>query len=263
MLVNVLERPVEDIQMQMSIDVVKRDGLALRKACRQLSENKEFVLAAVKNNGRALYWASDELLSDKEVVLAAVKNDGSAIEFASHALQKDKDVLLASVKNNMYAIYKYRELQHDKDIFMSAVSIGYSLQFASTALRSDKAFILSLVKKNGMVLEFASDALKCDKDIIYAALTQNGNALWHLPLDILNEDTVLAYAKYSKCPAKLTPSQGKGLTRYVTQKKSELYGLYWIKRKYPGHASGVLTEIPTYLMKDAERQILNRCIVVY
>ena len=145
---------------------------------------------------------------------------------------------------------------------MSAVSIGYSLLFASDALRSDKGFILSLVKKNGMALECVSAALKQDKDVIYAALTQNGNALWHLPLDILNENTVLAYAKYSTCPAKLTPSQDKFLSRYTTQKKGELYGLYWIKRKYPGHASGVLTEIPSFLMKDTEIQILNRCILV-
>lgn len=122
--------------------------------CKQLSENKEFVLAAVKNNGRALYWASYDLRADKEIVLAAVKNDGSAIEFASYSLQKDKDVLLTSVKNNIYAFYTY-----DKDIFMAASPIGYSLQFASPALRSDKEFILSLVKKNGMALEFASFTL--------------------------------------------------------------------------------------------------------
>ena len=242
---------------------VKKDGSKLMYASRPLTEDKEIVLAAVKNNGRALYWASDELLSDKEVVLAAVKNDGSAIEFASYALQKDKEVLIASVKNNIYALYTYRELQHDKDIFMAAIPIGYSLQFASAALRADKAFILSLVKKNGMALEFVSHELKQDKDVIYAALTQNGNALWHLPLNILNQDTVLAYAKYSKCPAKLTPSQDQFLSRYITKKKNELYGLYWIKKKYPGHASGVLTEIPSFLMKDTERQILNRCILVY
>ena len=179
-----------------------------------------------------------------------------------HPTRCKKIKTYSSVKNNIYALYTYRELQHDKDIFMAAVPIGYSLQFASDALRSDKEFILSLVKKNGMVLECVSDALKHDKDVIYAALTQNGNALWHLPMDILNQDTVLVYAKYSKCPAKLTPIQDKFLSRYVTQKKNELYGLYWIKRKYSGHASGVLTEIPSFLMKDTERQILNRSILV-
>ena len=92
-----------------------------------------------------------------------------------------------------------------------------------------------------MVLECVSAALKQDKEVIYAALTQNGNALWHLPLDIL-DDTVLAYAK--ACPATLTPTQNKFLSLYVNQKKGELYGLYWIKKKYPGHAMGVLTEIP-------------------
>lgn len=222
-MVNVIERQREDNGMQMSINVVKSDGLALRKACRQLSENKEFVLAAVKNNGQALEFAPS-LQEDKEVVMAAVRNDGSAIQFACASLQKDKDLLLASVKNNIYALYTYRELQHDKDIFMAAVPIGYSLQFASNALRNDKEFILSLVKKNGMALEFASFALKQDKDIIYAALTQNGNALWHLPLNILNEDIVLAYAHYSKCPAKLTPFQRKGLSHYVTQKKGSFMG---------------------------------------
>jgi hypothetical protein len=113
-----------------------------------------------------------------------------------------------------------------------------------------------------MALEFASHTLKQDTDVIYAALTQNGNALWHLPLHILTQDTVLAYAKYSQCPAKLTPTQDTFLLRYVTQKRNELYGFYWIKRKYPGHASGVLTEIPSFLMKHTERQILNKCILV-
>lgn len=244
------------------LQAVKNAGSTLMYADKKLTEDKEIVLAAVKNNGHALYYACHVLQGDKEVVLAAVKNDGSAIRFASASLQKDKDVLLASVKNNIYALYTYRELQHDKDIFRAAVSIGYSLQFASAALRGDKEFILSLVKKNGMALECVTDALKQDRDVIYAALTQNGNALWFLHLNILNEDTVLAYAKYSKCPAKLTPSQDKGLSRYVKQKKGELYGLYWIKRKYPGHASGVITEIYDFLMKDAERHILNRCILV-
>ena len=234
---------------------VKSNGLAL--AGSDYTNDKEVVMAAVKNNGQALEFASPSLQEDKEVVMAAVRNDGSAIQFASALLQKDKDVLLASVKNNIYALYTYRELQHDKDIFMAAVPIGYSLQFASNALRNDKEFILSLVKKNGMALEFASFTLKQDKDIIFAALTQNGNALWHLPLNILNEDIVLAYAYYSKCPAKLTPFQSKGLSCYINQKKGELYGLYWIKRKYPGHALGVLTEIYAFLMIEAERQIVN------
>ena len=76
-----------------------------------------------------VHWASKELREDKEVVLAAVKNNGSAIEFASYALQKDKDILLASVKNNMYAIYTYRELQHDKDILQRRflLDIPYNL----------------------------------------------------------------------------------------------------------------------------------------
>lgn len=239
---------------------VKSNGLEL--AGSDYTDDKEVVMAAVKNCGYALEFASPSLKQDKEVVMAALRNDGSAIQFASISLQKDKDVLLASVKNNIYALYTYRKLQHDKDIFMAAVPIGYSLQFASNALRSDKEFILSLVKKNGMALEFASFTLKQDKDVIFAALTQNGNALWHLPLNIINEDIVLAYAYYSKCPAKLTPFQRKGLSHYVTQKKGELYGLYWIKKKYPGHASGVLTEIHAFLMIDAERHILNRCILV-
>ena len=239
---------------------VKSNGFSL--AGSDYTDDKEVVMAAVKNCGYALEFASPSLKQDKEVVMAALRNDGSAIQFASISLQKDKDVLFASVKNNIYALYTYRKLQHDKDIFMAAVPIGYSLQFASNALRSDKEFILSLVKKNGMALEFASFTLKQDKDVIFAALTQNGNALWHLPLNIINEDIVLAYAYYSKCPAKLTPFQRKGLSHYVTQKKGELYGLYWIKKKYPGHASGVLTEIHAFLMIDAERHILNRCILV-
>ena len=37
-------------------------------------------------------------------------------------------------------------------------------------------------------------------------------------------------------------TQNKYLSLYVKQKKGEL--LYWIKKKYPGHATGVLTEIP-------------------
>ena len=53
-ILNVIERPGEDNEMQISIEEVKRNGLALRMACRSLSENKEIVLAAVKNNGRAL-----------------------------------------------------------------------------------------------------------------------------------------------------------------------------------------------------------------
>jgi len=63
--------------MQMNIDVVKRDGLALRLACKQLSENRVCPCRR-QNNGRAFYWASYDLRADKEIVLAAVKNIGRA-----------------------------------------------------------------------------------------------------------------------------------------------------------------------------------------
>ena len=57
---------------------------------KQNNSNKDIVLKEVKKKGLLLEWASKELQDDKEVVLEAVRQDGGALEFASDRLKDDK-----------------------------------------------------------------------------------------------------------------------------------------------------------------------------
>lgn len=111
--------------MDIMMELVKKDGLALVFANSELKQSHDLCFAAVKNNplalkfafifqndpeivfdvvssnGLALAGASDQLRDDRDIVLAAVKNDGMALKYASRRLQKDKEIALKAVENNI------------------------------------------------------------------------------------------------------------------------------------------------------------------
>jgi len=115
---------------------VKKAGLALEYATRDLKADKEFVMAAVTNQGGALKFAADALKHDKEVVMAAVDQDGTALKFALGGLNQDPDCLKA-------AGWKVVEGDRPEKAILSikfgltADTTGYSTNFIE-AMRADQ-----------------------------------------------------------------------------------------------------------------------------
>ena len=195
---------------------VKSNGFEL--AGSDYTDDKEVVLAAVKNNGYALQFASPSMKEDKEVVMSAVRNDGSAIQFASGKLRFDHDVIKASFKNNMYALF-YHHVMNNKELVVAAVS------------------------QMGSMIHYIPSHLHNDRDVIRAALKENGNLI-----RFFKEDPVLLfYAKYSKHPKTLTPTQENMVITFVNQKNKEAYNYYWIKTIFSGYELGILSIIQTFI----------------
>ena len=77
-------------QLEIIMEAVKQDGLALRYASEQLKNDREFVMEEVKQNWWALYYASKQLKNDREIVMEAVKQNGLALRGASEQLKNDR-----------------------------------------------------------------------------------------------------------------------------------------------------------------------------
>ena len=114
--------------------------------------------------------------------------------------------------------------------------------------------VLAAVSQMGSMIHHIPRHFLQDRDIVCAAIKENGNTLIHFKEDPI----LLFYAKHSKHPKKLTPKQEEIVFTFVNQKNKEKYNYYLIKTVFSGHEVGVLTEIHSFLMIDAERQILNR-----
>jgi dimeric dUTPase (all-alpha-NTP-PPase superfamily) len=66
-----------------------------------LKNNRELVLDSVRKNGISLKYASKELRNDKEIVMVAVKQDRRSFKYASEELQNDKEVILESINDSL------------------------------------------------------------------------------------------------------------------------------------------------------------------
>ena len=90
------------------MELVKKNGRALRNAAEELRADKEVVLAAVRQNGRALQYASEELKADQELVLEAVKQNWIALGYAAKEMRNDDEIMFAAVKQDGSAVQYYK-----------------------------------------------------------------------------------------------------------------------------------------------------------
>ena len=84
---NLDEDMTDDIDVMM--EVVKKNGRFLSYASTALKANPELVLTAVKN-GRALHYASEDCCANPEIALAAVKNSREAYNFISPTIRNEE-----------------------------------------------------------------------------------------------------------------------------------------------------------------------------
>ena len=143
-------------EVQVAIELVRQNGLALGYVSEELKRDREVVIEAVRQNSFALQFASLELKGDREVVIEAVRQNrrrrhscrlfGLALRFASEELKCDREVVMEAVR------------QH-----------GEALQFASLELKRDREVVIEAVRQNGWALRFACEELKRDREVAIEA----------------------------------------------------------------------------------------------
>ena len=84
-------------------NLVKKDGLNLRKVDPTHLNNQNFIALALKQNGLAIQYVPIEMRT-KETVLLAVQQNGNALMFASRELRDDDEVVKAAVAQDPRAI---------------------------------------------------------------------------------------------------------------------------------------------------------------
>lgn len=194
------------------LETVRKDGLCLERASKELKNDREIVLAAVKQNGLALGFASENLRNDPEIVIEAIKENDFALRYASLALVRNHGFLLRAVKQNpgILLFTPSWVIQIDSKLSMRRLSLK-SMWEARLApdLYRNRAFIIEAIKENGLALKYVSQEflfhresqdpsniarlLGHDRDIILTAVKQNGLALQFAK--ILDHEIVLEAVK--------------------------------------------------------------------
>ena len=88
---------------QFVLEMVARDGVALRVADACLRRDKPFVLRAVAVNGDAMRHADPALRQDRDVVAAAVAQMGMALKHAGPGLRDDSELAEAAIRQSLKA----------------------------------------------------------------------------------------------------------------------------------------------------------------
>jgi len=135
-----------------------KGGMYLAGALGDLNDDLEVVMEAVKNNGLALEHAHENLKTMKTVVMEAVKNNGLALEHASSTMQDNPEVVRAAVQNNGLALrYASLKVQDHLDVVMDAIrQNGMALEHASWKMRNNPVVVRAAIEQNMMALDHAS-----------------------------------------------------------------------------------------------------------
>ena len=114
--------------------------------------DKAVVLAAVRRNGLDLEFASRELRGSAEVCLIALQQNSDAFCFIDHVLAQDRAFILAAARLRGLVI-QHSEFKDDKEVVLRAVlQNGSALRFASEQLRADKETVTAAIKSSRNVL---------------------------------------------------------------------------------------------------------------
>ena len=140
-------RGLQIFDREKAMEIVEKDGLALKHCFAFLCDDVQLCLVAVTAAPRALQFASERVRGIEAVVLRAVSEDGLVLRYASTALRSNRDVVVAAVMSDGLALrYASDELRDDKSVVREAVRteggpIRYLLREAREKdwdLRSDR-----------------------------------------------------------------------------------------------------------------------------
>lgn len=220
---------------EFMLAAVKRDGMALRYAAKNLQkdgdvarsaveengcavsfarsffDDKSVMLSAVQSNGLALRFASERLAADRELVLAAVEQTGEALQFAKGGLRSDRGIARAAIESSGHAVrFLEGELRNDRDLALASVrECGDALQHLPDPFTKDKEIVLAAVQKDGDSLYYADRKLKADFEVAMAAVENNGHSLLHADESLANWDDLVLTAVRSSPRALLQATKQK------------------------------------------------------
>lgn len=217
-----------------TLDIVTKNGNALRDFSPSFKNDRDIVLAAVKNTGTALQFASEELQNDFDIVLAAVSQDDYALIYASYDLKNNRQILLACCDTRPHIINLSEltnELKSDEEFILAALE-GNSknwqhvseqlrgsptfilkaleakghrtdaqshwniiIEHVSPDLRNNRDFYLIIVQNNYKYLRYISD-LRKDRDFILDVVKFNGNAIKYASPELQNDPIIIMEAVF-------------------------------------------------------------------
>lgn len=210
------------------LQLMQKDGMALRYASESLKADMSVVLAAVEQNGDALQFASDDMRDTRKVVEAAVQQNPKAVRFASEKLLSDEDLVkqVATVDGTIleFAV----DLCGNRRVAVKAVEQSWeALRFEEVdgglpanllleAVKQDWRAVQEILKKEpevseDLLLQMATtnpeivraSQLRGHRVIARAALEVNGMMLHYL-LPHLRSDLELAAAAVRQNPDALS-----------------------------------------------------------
>lgn len=136
-----------------------------------LKGDRDFVLEIIERNGFALKCFNERFLKDKEIVLKAVSNNGDVLKIVPEDLRKDRDVVKTAVNNNGVSLFWADEiLGRDKEIVLQAVkNNGKAIKFLFEEQKKDREIVIEAVKQDGVALSEALPIFKKDKEVVLIA----------------------------------------------------------------------------------------------
>ena len=209
---------IEDKSLAM--DIVNKNGLALKYVSKKLRNDREVVLTATIKDGSAMIYASKELRNDREfiyevinknafaliglgeyrfdheIVTMALNKNGHALRYVPEELRNNREIVLTAVNRDGCSLeHASKELRNDREIVLAAIKQnGYSLKYASKELQNDREIVLEAVKQNGYSLEYASEEFQNDREIVLAAVKQNGYSLEYASEEFQNDREIVLEA---------------------------------------------------------------------
>lgn len=178
-----------------ALQIVKEDGLMLRKVAEPLQDDEDIVRAAINQNIRSIGFSSKRFRSNKKLMIELIKKDKSLYTCLDESLVNDDEIIncFADVYTKEEALNLYnlhldpyyekqvdyfwrfsKELRDDKELALFAVSYETTaLLYVSPRLKSDIDVVYASVKKAGRSLRFADKKFSKDIEICIMAISQN------------------------------------------------------------------------------------------
>lgn len=170
---NKLEKNVKRELLKSSIDLLRKNGLALQQLSDQDKNSHVKVQIAAKQNIKALEYANDTLKADEAFMLNVARDNIEALAYASDTLKRNNDFMLRVIEFNSKAlVYANDTLQADQNFMLEAVKRNIeAIDYASAAQKADEDFILKALKFDHMILEHLPELTK-NKDFMLKAVVQ-------------------------------------------------------------------------------------------
>lgn len=117
----------------------------------KFSNDSKLVLAAVRKNGLALEYASKELQNNPDIVLAAVRENGTALKFASKEIRDNRRYVLEGLKTtkDAFEVASSRIKKHDEElieIYKYLTEDNYSLEKLTYNINFKNDFVYNTIK---------------------------------------------------------------------------------------------------------------------